>query len=124
MKYASMNVNTGMLFSNMVMYSPIFATGATLFKAGQTDVKSASDAAQALRPIAGDCAYILLALGLIGTGFLAVPILTSSAAYAVSEVFGWRLGLDRNPSHANSLRGNYCCHVGGHVHQFRWDQSN
>lgn len=103
--YAALDVNTGMLFSNVVMYFIILATGATLFKAGQTDIKSAADAAQALRPLAGDGAYVLLALGLIGAGFLAVPILTGSAAYAVSEVFGWRLGLDRNLAGAKQFYG-------------------
>jgi NRAMP (natural resistance-associated macrophage protein)-like metal ion transporter len=105
LKYAAMDVNTGMLFSNVVMYFIILATAATLFKAGQTDIKSAADAAQALRPLAGDGAFVLLALGMIGAGFLAVPILTGSAAYAVSEVFGWRYGLHNNPARAKQFYG-------------------
>jgi Mn2+/Fe2+ NRAMP family transporter len=87
------------------MYFIMLATGATLHRAGQTQITSASDAAQALRPLAGDAAALLLALGLVGTGFLAVPILTGSAAYAVSEGFGWRSGLDVKPGRAKQFYG-------------------
>src|SRR5207302_10775798 len=80
LKYAALDVNTGMFFSNVVMYFIILATAATLHAAGQTDIKSAADAAQALRPLAGDAAGILLALGLIGAGFLAVPVLSGCVA--------------------------------------------
>ncbi|MNX83676.1 Divalent metal cation transporter MntH [compost metagenome] len=90
---ARLDVNLGMFFSNLVMYFIILATAATLFKAGQTGITSATEAAQALRPIAGEAAGLLFALGIIGTGFLAVPILTCSASYAVSEALGWRYGL-------------------------------
>ena len=103
LKYKTWDVTTGMLFSNVVMYFIILATAATLFKAGQTDIQSAADAAEALRPLAGDAAAILLALGLIGAGFLAVPILTGASAYALSEAFGWRYGLDRNPARAKQF---------------------
>jgi len=105
LKYRAWDVNVGMFFSNLVMYFIILATGATLFKAGQTNIGSAADAAQALRPIAGDAASLLLALGLIGTGFLAVPVLTGSAAYGVSEAFGWKYGLDERPDHARQFYG-------------------
>jgi NRAMP (natural resistance-associated macrophage protein)-like metal ion transporter len=98
--YAALDTNFGMLVSNVVMYFIILATAATLFKAGKTGIQSATDAAEALRPIAGDAAAILLASGLIGAGFLAVPILAGSASYAVSEAFGWRFGLDREPHRA------------------------
>ncbi|HLH24741.1 MAG TPA: Nramp family divalent metal transporter [Chloroflexota bacterium] len=101
--YATWDVQSGMLLSNGVMYFIILATAATLFKAGQTDVKSATDAAQALRPLAGDAAGILLAVGLIGAGFLAVPILTGSAAYATAETLGWQYGLDRKPARAKEF---------------------
>jgi NRAMP (natural resistance-associated macrophage protein)-like metal ion transporter len=100
LKYAAIDVNTGMCISVVVMYAIVLSTAATLHASGQTEIKSASDAAQALRPIAGDAAGILLAIGLIGSGFLAVPVLTGSAAYAVSEAFGWRYGLDQNPGRA------------------------
>ena len=94
-RYAAWDVNIGMFFSNVVMYFIILATAATLHQTGQTDINTAADAAVALRPLAGDAAYILMALALIGTGLLAVPILTTSGAYAVCEAFGWKWGLDR-----------------------------
>jgi NRAMP (natural resistance-associated macrophage protein)-like metal ion transporter len=103
LRYAWLDVNAGMAFSNLVMYVIILTTAATLHQAGQTDIQSAADAAQALRPIAGDAAGVLFALGLIGAGFLAVPILTGSAAYAVSEAFGWKYGLDEKPARAKQF---------------------
>ncbi|MCA1645241.1 MAG: divalent metal cation transporter, partial [Chloroflexi bacterium] len=105
LKYAAWDVNTGMLLSNAVMYFIILATAATLFKAGQTSITSAADAAEALRPLAGDAAAILLAVGLIGAGFLAVPILSGSAAYGVAEAFGWKHGLDARPGQAKEFYG-------------------
>jgi Mn2+/Fe2+ NRAMP family transporter len=103
LKYASMDVNIGMFFSNLVMYFIILATATTLFKAGKTSIHSATDAALALQPIAGDAASILLALGLIGSGFLAVPVLTGSVGYAVAEGFGWKYGLDEKPKRARKF---------------------
>jgi NRAMP (natural resistance-associated macrophage protein)-like metal ion transporter len=94
---AALDVNTGMFFSNIVMYFIILATGATLYRSGHTDIVTARQAAEALRPLAGEAAYVLFALGLIGTGLLAVPVLAGSASYAVAEVFGWRSGLDLSP---------------------------
>jgi len=95
---AAWDVNIGMFFSNLVMYFIILTTAATLHEAGGTDIQSASEAAQALRPLAGDAATILFALGMIGTGFLAVPILTTSAAYAIAEAARWRKhSLDQTP---------------------------
>jgi Mn2+/Fe2+ NRAMP family transporter len=105
LKYAAMDVNTGMVLSNLVMYFIILGTAATLHVAGKTEIQSAAEAAEALRPVAGDAAGVLLALGLIGAGFLAVPILTGSAAYALSEAFGWQYGLDRNPAKAKQFYG-------------------
>ena len=101
--FAAWDVNVGMLLSNLVMYCIILATAATLFKAGKHDVQSATDAAVALRPIAGNAASILLAVGLIGAGFLAVPVLTGSAAYALAEALGWRHGLDKKPAGAKQF---------------------
>jgi len=92
MKYARWDVYIGGFLSNLVMYFIILATAATLFKNGHTQIQSAADAAMALRPLAGRGAEILLAVGLIGTGFLAVPILTGSSAYAVTEAFKGRYG--------------------------------
>ncbi len=105
LKYAAVDVNTGMFLSNVVMYFIILATAATLFRSGQTDISSAADAAEALRPLAGDAATVLLAVGLIGAGFLAVPILSGSAAYGVAEAFGWTHGLDHRPGHAKEFYG-------------------
>ena len=100
LKYALWDTMAGMVFSEVVAYFIILTTGATLFVAGKHDVLSATDAAQALRPLAGDASALLLAIGLIGAGVLAVPVLTGSAAYGVSEAFGWRSGLNAKPSRA------------------------
>ena len=100
LKYALWDTMAGMVFSEIVAYFIILTTGATLFVAGKHDVTSATEAAQALRPLAGDASAFLLAIGLIGAGVLAVPVLTGSAAYGVSEAFGWRSGLDRKPAAA------------------------
>lgn len=103
MNYANWDVGVGMFLSNVVMYFIILATAATLFKAGKTDIQSATEAAQALRPLAGDAAYLLWAVGLIGAGILCVPILTSSAAYAIAEAMGWKHGLDEKPRRAKAF---------------------
>jgi len=105
LSYAAWDVNIGMVFSNVVAYFIILTTAATLFKAGKTDIKSAADAAEALRPLAGEAARILFAVGLMGAGFLAVPILTGSGAYAAAEVFGWKRGLDQKPRRAKEFYG-------------------
>jgi NRAMP (natural resistance-associated macrophage protein)-like metal ion transporter len=105
LRWAGADVVTGMLFSNVVMYFVILATAATLFRAGTTDIQSATQAAEALRPIAGNAAYVLFAVGIIGSGFLAVPILTASSAYAVAEALGARHGLDQRPRRAKLFYG-------------------
>ena len=94
-KYARWDVHIGMLLSNLVMYFVILATAATLFKTGHTNIQSATDAAQALRPFAHGAASLLLAVGLIGSGFLAVPVLTGCSAYALTESFGGRYGFNQ-----------------------------
>jgi len=94
---ARLDVNTGMFFSNVVMYFIILATAATLYRTGLHDIQTARQAAEALRPLAGDAAYLLFGLGLIGTGLLAVPVLAGSASFAVAEIFNWRAGLDLKP---------------------------
>src|SRR5437899_10327061 len=104
-RYSTIDVNVGMAFSNLVMYFIILATALTLFRAGKTDIKSAADAAEALRPLAGDFAGILFAAGMIGAGILAVPILSGSAAYAIAEAFGWRYGLETHWSRAKPFYG-------------------
>jgi len=99
------DVWSGMFLSNLVMYFIIAACGATLYKSGITNITTAADAAAALRPIAGDGAYILFALGIIGTGMLSIPVLAGSASYAMSESFGWKTGLYRKLKEANAFYG-------------------
>jgi NRAMP (natural resistance-associated macrophage protein)-like metal ion transporter len=103
LKDAAWDVNAGMLLSNVVMYFIIFATAATLHQSGKTEVESATDAALALRPLAGEAAFLLMAFALIGSGMLAVPILTGSGAYAVAETFGWKCGMDEKPGRAKEF---------------------
>jgi NRAMP (natural resistance-associated macrophage protein)-like metal ion transporter len=90
----------GMLFSNVIMYFIILSTGATLHKAGETEIETAAQAAEALRPLAGDFAGILFATGVIAVGFLAVPIMTTGAAYDLAQVMGWRASLHARPREA------------------------
>ena len=85
----------GMGFSNLVAYFIILGTAATLHAAGIEHIETASQAAEALRPVAGELTFILFAGGIIGTGMLAVPVLAGSAAYAAAETFDWKTGLDR-----------------------------
>ena len=94
LKHANWDVNLGMFFSNLVMYFIILATAATLYKSGKSHIQSATDAAVALEPFVGKFATTLFALGLVGAGMLAVPVLTGSSAYAMAETFRWRFGLD------------------------------
>lgn len=94
----------GMLFSTLIMYSIMLAAGATLYAAGKP-VSSAADAAAALRPLAGEAAALLFAVGIIGVGFVAVPIMTSGAAYGVCQAFGWRYSLGARPSRAPAFYG-------------------
>ncbi|MFN5781775.1 MAG: NRAMP family divalent metal transporter, partial [Novosphingobium sp.] len=95
----------GMGFSHLVALCIVIATAATLHANGVREIGSAAQAAEALRPIAGDLAFTLFAVGIIGTGILAVPILAGSAAYAVSETFGWTEGLNRKPREAKAFYG-------------------
>jgi Mn2+/Fe2+ NRAMP family transporter len=90
----------GMAFSNLIAISIIMATAATLHRQGVIEIGSAAQAAEALRPVAGAFAFGLFAVGIIGTGFLAVPVLAGSTAFAVAEVFGWKEGLERQPRQA------------------------
>jgi Mn2+/Fe2+ NRAMP family transporter len=99
------DVWSGMGFSNLVMFFIIAACGATLYAHGITDIQSAEQAAQAIRPFGGDLTYALFALGVIGTGMLAIPVLAGSSAYALSEAFGWKHGLNRPLAHATAFYG-------------------
>ena len=85
----------GMTFSNVIALCIVIATAVTLNAHGITDIQTSAQAAEALRPVAGDFAFAIFALGIVGTGLLAVPVLAGSAAYAVSELFGWKAGLSR-----------------------------
>ena len=82
------------------MYFIILATGATLHKIGETNVETAAQAAEALRPLAGEGAEILFAIGIIAVGFLAVPIMTTGAAYDLCQVVGWKSTLHARPKDA------------------------
>lgn len=104
-KNMRIDIWSGMFLSNLVMFFIIAACGAVLFSSGITSIATAEDAARALKPIAGDQAYLLFALGIIGTGLLAVPILAGSASYALSESFGWKFGLYRKLKEANAFYG-------------------
>jgi Mn2+/Fe2+ NRAMP family transporter len=99
------DVWTGMFFSNLVMFFIISVCAGTLFSHGITNIQTADQAATALQPFAGRWAYLLFALGIIGTGMLAVPVLAGSASYAISESFGWRTGLYRKLHEAYSFYG-------------------
>lgn len=93
----------GMAFSNLVAYFIIMATATTLHASGSTNIDSAAQAAEALRPIAGSFAFLLFSLGIIGTGLLSLPVLAGSAAYAVSEAMHWPIGLQRKPLQARAF---------------------
>ena len=85
----------GMTFSNVIALCIVIATAVTLNQQGITNIQTSAQAAEALRPVAGEFAFAIFALGIIGTGLLAVPVLAGSAAYAVSELYGWKAGLSR-----------------------------
>ncbi len=104
-KLMRQDVWSGMFLSNLVMFFIIAASAATLFANGITNIPTVAEAAAALRPIAGDQAYLLFTLGVIGTGMLAIPVLAGSAAYAMSESFGWKVGLYRKLKEANAFYG-------------------
>jgi NRAMP (natural resistance-associated macrophage protein)-like metal ion transporter len=98
-----LDVNLGMLASNLVMYFIILTTAATLHASGKTDVSSAADAASALQPLLGAAAKYLFAIGIVGAGLLAIPVLTGASGYALSEAFGWRHGLDEKVTKAKGF---------------------
>lgn len=90
-----MDVSFGMLFSNLVMFFIILTTGTVLFQGGIKEITTVEQAAKALEPLAGKLSYALFALGVLGTGFLAVPVLTGCLSYMLSETFNWSGGLDK-----------------------------
>jgi Mn2+/Fe2+ NRAMP family transporter len=93
----------GMLFSNLIMYFIILSTASTLHKAGQTDIETAAQAAEALRPLAGDAAAWLFTLGIVAVGFLAVPVMTTGAAYDLAQIMGWKASLNAKPGEAKAF---------------------
>jgi NRAMP (natural resistance-associated macrophage protein)-like metal ion transporter len=90
----ALDTSVGMAFSNIIAFFIILTTAAVLNAGGVTNIHSAAEAAEALRPLAGDLTFVLFALGIVGTGLLAVPVLAGSAAYGVSEAFGWPATLE------------------------------
>jgi NRAMP (natural resistance-associated macrophage protein)-like metal ion transporter len=102
---AGIDVGLGMILANVGFYFVVLTSAATLHASGMTDLQTASQAAEALRPLAGDAASLLFALGIIGTGLLAVPVLAGSAGYAVAELFEWPEGLDEPLKRAPQFYG-------------------
>ncbi len=97
---AHADVNTGMIYSNLVMFFIIATTAVTLGAHGKHDIATAQDAAEALRPLAGNFAYLLFTLGMVGTGLLAIPVLAGSSAYVASEMMSFHTGLGEAPRRA------------------------
>jgi NRAMP (natural resistance-associated macrophage protein)-like metal ion transporter len=95
-----LDISVGMFFSNFVMFFIILTAGAVLFNAGIRNIDTVEQAAKALAPLAGNMAYLLFAIGIIGTGFLAIPVLAGSLSYIVAETFSWKEGLEKKFSEA------------------------
>ena len=104
-KMMRVDVGSGMFISNLVMFFIIASCAGTLFAHGITNITSAAGAAAALRPFAGNFAYALFALGILGTGFLAIPVLAGASSYAISESFNWKTGLYRKFKQAHAFYG-------------------
>ena len=104
-KKMRIDIWSGMFLSNIVMFFIIAACGAILFPAGITQIHTAADAAEALRPFAGNLTYFLFSIGIIGTGLLAIPVLAGSSSYAISESLKWKEGLYRNLRQAHAFYG-------------------
>jgi NRAMP (natural resistance-associated macrophage protein)-like metal ion transporter len=100
LRHSRRDVAFGMFFASLVMYFIILSTAATLFAAGKSDINTAAEAAQALRPLAGNAAGALFVVGVLGVGFLAVPVMTIGAAFDVCQSFGWKHGLHAEPRRA------------------------
>ena len=103
LEHSRRDVLAGMFLSNLSMYFILLATASTLFPAGAHDLSSAAHAAQALRPLAGDAAGILFALGVVGVGLLAVPVMTTGAADDLAQTAGWKHGLHARPRQAKQF---------------------
>jgi len=105
MRRIRLDTYLGMAFSNLIALCIILTTAATLHAHGVTDIETSSQAAEALRPIAGRFTFVVFAAGIIGTGLLALPVLAGSAAYAAGEALGWHVGLARRPGRARGFYG-------------------
>ena len=105
LRAARIDVFVGMLFSQLVMYCIILTAGSVIHASGNTSVQTAQQAADALRPLAGPFAFVLVSAGMIGTGLLAIPVLTGSAAYAVKEFFGFRGSLAEKATYRPTFYG-------------------
>ena len=105
LRAARTDVLTGLILAGLVMYFIILTTGATLHETGQRNIETARQAAEALKPLAGNAAYLLFTVGLVGTGMLGIPALAGSAAYAVSEAMHWRGSLSDRPPVAKKFYG-------------------
>jgi Mn2+/Fe2+ NRAMP family transporter len=98
----------GMAFSNIIAFFIILDTAAVLHTHGITDIQTSAQAAEALRPLAGESAFLLFSIGIVGTGLIAIPVLAGSAAYALAEALKWPIGLDRQPHRAKGFYGILC----------------
>ena len=105
LRAADLDVGLGMVMANIGFYFVVLTSAATLYASGHTEVQTAAQAAEALRPLAGNAAALLFAIGIIGTGLLAVPVLAGSVAYASAELFGWREGLNNTFQRAPQFYG-------------------
>jgi Mn2+/Fe2+ NRAMP family transporter len=101
----SVDTFTGMAISNVIAFFIILTAAVTLYRTGVTDIQTSAQAAQALRPVAGQFAFLLFSLGIIGTGFLAVPVLAASTAYAAADTADWPKGLEKKPGEAKTFYG-------------------
>ena len=105
LKELRLDTRIGMTFSNLITFCIIILTSSTLFNAGLHNIETLKDAAEALKPIAGEYSYFLFTLGIISSGFLAIPVLAGSAAYVIAEIFGWSQGLNKTFTKAKEF---YC----------------
>jgi len=106
------DVRGGLVLTNVVFFFIILSSGTVLFHAGVNNITTVEQAAQALRPLAGDMAYALFACGIIGTGLLAIPVLAGSLSYMLAETFGWKEGLDRKFHDAKGFYGTLIVSIG------------
>jgi len=103
MEEMQLDVNIGMVFSNLAMFFIILTAASVLYPAGVTNIETVEQAAAALKPLAGEYAYILFAVGVIGTGLLSIPVLAGSIAYFLSDMFDWTVGIDKKWSEARNF---------------------